>query len=320
MIRMMSPQMPRPRGTRGKPCESTFYDELGVPVNAHMDDIKRSFRRMSIKKHPDKGGKSEEFQQLLHAYNVISDEEKRYCYDAFGANYEKQPGIEVYRHQLRSSDVREHLELTLAECLQGKTCSVAYSRFVAPGGVEQFEHVVNVPPGTLNGHPFVYDGLGHKEPGKPIPGRLILIVKETPSDDFQRHGNILIHNKIITLHEALSGESVQINHPNGCTLHISPTSVFGHNKWYKLPSKGGTPDFPMFVHTTVEIPELTDDQRRRLMEILGPSLDRTTPHETIQVDSINIKEIEEEVNHQTGQDDSQNGQNGHPGQPGCQFQ
>lgn len=65
-----------------------YYEVLGVNKNASQDDIKRSYRRMAIKYHPDKnpGDKEAEakFKECAEAYEVLSDEQKRKQYDQFG--------------------------------------------------------------------------------------------------------------------------------------------------------------------------------------------------------------------------------------------
>jgi len=65
-----------------------YYEVLGVGKNASADDIKRSYRRMAMKYHPDKnpGDKKAEanFKECAEAYEVLSDAEKRRRYDQLG--------------------------------------------------------------------------------------------------------------------------------------------------------------------------------------------------------------------------------------------
>jgi len=65
-----------------------YYDVLGVEKNASADEIKRAYRRMAMKYHPDKnpGDKKAEanFKECAEAYEVLSDAEKRQRYDQFG--------------------------------------------------------------------------------------------------------------------------------------------------------------------------------------------------------------------------------------------
>lgn len=58
-----------------------LYEELGVGKDAGKDQIKRAYKRKSKKHHPDVGGDPEQFKQLVVAYKILSDDEKRARYD-----------------------------------------------------------------------------------------------------------------------------------------------------------------------------------------------------------------------------------------------
>lgn len=62
-----------------------FYETLGLDQGCTREDIKKSYRRLAIKHHPDKeGGDAEEFKKLGAAYAVLSDEATRAKYDQLG--------------------------------------------------------------------------------------------------------------------------------------------------------------------------------------------------------------------------------------------
>jgi len=69
-------------------AKADYYQVLGVDKNASPDEIKRAYRRMAIKYHPDKnpGNKEAEakFKECAEAYEVLSDPEKRKQYDQYG--------------------------------------------------------------------------------------------------------------------------------------------------------------------------------------------------------------------------------------------
>jgi molecular chaperone DnaJ len=65
-----------------------YYEVLGVGKGASNDEIKRAYRRMAMKYHPDKNpgdkGAEAKFKECAEAYEVLSDAEKRRRYDQFG--------------------------------------------------------------------------------------------------------------------------------------------------------------------------------------------------------------------------------------------
>ena len=64
-----------------------FYAILGVEKNASEDDIKKAYRRMALRFHPDKNKEpdaEEKFKEIAEAYEVLSDAEKRAAYDRYG--------------------------------------------------------------------------------------------------------------------------------------------------------------------------------------------------------------------------------------------
>ncbi|MEM5875696.1 MAG: DnaJ domain-containing protein [Candidatus Aenigmatarchaeota archaeon] len=58
-----------------------YYSILGIPPDSSEKDIKKKFRELVKKYHPDKGGDSEKFKEILEAYMILSDKEKRKEYD-----------------------------------------------------------------------------------------------------------------------------------------------------------------------------------------------------------------------------------------------
>jgi DnaJ-class molecular chaperone len=61
------------------------YKILGVDKYASDKDIKKAYRRLAIKEHPDKGGNADTFKEINNAYETLSNHDKKQQYDTFGS-------------------------------------------------------------------------------------------------------------------------------------------------------------------------------------------------------------------------------------------
>src|SRR6266567_4628541 len=62
-----------------------YYEVLGLSKSASADEIKKAFRKLAVKYHPDKaGGDETKFKEVNEAYEVLKDDAKRQRYDQFG--------------------------------------------------------------------------------------------------------------------------------------------------------------------------------------------------------------------------------------------
>src|SRR3989344_3234552 len=70
-----------------------YYKKLGVEKSANGEEIKKAYRRLAHKHHPDKsGGDDKAFKEINEAYQVLSNAEKRAQYDRFGRTFDGASG------------------------------------------------------------------------------------------------------------------------------------------------------------------------------------------------------------------------------------
>ncbi len=87
-----------------------LYEILRVEKNANQSEIKRSYRNLSMKLHPDRGGNPRAFAEISRAYEVLSDPDKRAAYDEGG----EIPGV-------NSSPVIQAIHAAMMESLSTKS-------------------------------------------------------------------------------------------------------------------------------------------------------------------------------------------------------
>lgn len=135
-------------------AKSDYYQILGVSNNADERDIKKAYKRLAIKFHPDRNpGNAEaeaKFKKIKEAYEVLTDAQKRAAYDQYGHAAFEQGGInnnagstdfsnifgDVFgdifgggrrKRASRGGDLRYNMELTLEEAVRGVTREIRIS-------------------------------------------------------------------------------------------------------------------------------------------------------------------------------------------------
>ena len=95
-----------------------YYEVLGVSRSASDREIKRSFRKLALKYHPDKNqaaGAEEKFREIADAYAVLSDPEKRKQYDTYGSEDPSRSNVRSYeRGFYRTSDYTRGFEAEIS--------------------------------------------------------------------------------------------------------------------------------------------------------------------------------------------------------------
>ncbi|KAJ2933985.1 hypothetical protein H1R20_g3116, partial [Candolleomyces eurysporus] len=134
--------------------ETKFYDLLEVDPDASDVDLKKAYRKKALRLHPDKGGDPELFKEVTHAYEVLSDSQKRAIYDQRGeAGLSEQGGMGgMDAHDLfsqlfgggggffggpgggqrsgprKTKDLVHRVHVTLEDLYKGKTTKLALTR------------------------------------------------------------------------------------------------------------------------------------------------------------------------------------------------
>ncbi len=212
------------------------YETLGVPKGASEDEIKKAYRKLAAKHHPDRGGDTAKFQEIQTAYDTLSDPQKRAQHDnpnpfssfddgngthfefhfgqenindIFGQFFRQgghpfggpNPFNQRHHQPRRNKDLRVQLTINLSETLnpQRKTISVQTTKG------DRYNVDVEIPRGVSNGTTIKYGGLGDNMFDSLTRGDLYVILSVNNDTSFEQHGINLISNINIDSIDAMLG-------------------------------------------------------------------------------------------------------------------
>ncbi len=152
-----------------------YYEILGINENVNQDEIKRVYRELSKKHHPDKGGDENKFKEISEAYEVLGDPDKRSQYDnqrrnPFGGGFDPFGGgfnpfgdmFANMQHRQRKRAVPDKIiEVIIGavESFKGGEKTITYSRNHKCGGCNG-DGGEKVTCSTCNGDGFITQQIG----------------------------------------------------------------------------------------------------------------------------------------------------------------
>lgn len=252
-----------------------YYEILSVPRCASDEEIKKSYRRLAMKWHPDKNSDeaaSQKFQEIGQAYAILSDKNKRTQYDQFGSvgEEEEEPGRDArevfneffgtanpfasfgfgdsvpFASRLRKpgprkpEDIARSLDCTLEELFQGcvKKFSVTRKRRNEEKFVDEKKTLqVNVLPGWKHGTKVTFKGEGDEAPNI-VPADIVFQLNQLPHRLFKREGSNLVYSAQVSLLDALVGTVLHVPTLDGRTLSLSCPEVLSPGYRKIIPNEG----------------------------------------------------------------------------------
>lgn len=236
-----------------------YYEILGINETSSQIDIKKAYRSLSLKLHPDKqGGNEDEFKKINEAYSVLSDPDKRRDYD-FSLRGTKQPFNfqqpsnvgDVFNMMFNNEGFTQFIKVNLEKVAKNinmkkpvpivttieLTFQQAYEGYIHPLCIERFlianqdspdektyesETIyVKIPAGIDDNEIIVVTNKGNVIGD--TCGDIKCCIKITNDTPYIRQGMDLRYKKELSLKEALCGFSFPIHHLDGKTYNINNT-------------------------------------------------------------------------------------------------
>lgn len=279
-----------------------YYEVLGVKKDASDDEIKKAFRKLAIKYHPDKnpGNKEaeEKFKEANEAYSVLSDKTKRSRYDQFGhagvggdgggdpfAGFRGANGQSFnfdfggsgfedilgsifgfggggFRAARRGRDYRTSITIDFEDAIFGTTKTIS---------VEGEQTKLKIPAGIYDGQSIRLSGKGGEAPSADGQrGDLYVEVRVRAHKTLTREGELILSEVTIPMVDAVLGTEIEVETVDGkITMKVPAGTQPGTN--FKLsghgaPRLGSDQRGPHIVTINVEIPRNLNKKQKDLIE------------------------------------------------------
>jgi len=269
-----------------------YYSTLGLKKGASEDEIKRAYRSMAMKHHPDRGGDEKKFKEIEEAYRFLSDPEKKKIVD-LGGDPNSHPGMRGgfynqgpfefhfgsgnfedifnqfgFRQPLRrNKSLNITVEIFLEDVLTGK---IINAEIGLPGGKKKIMSI-EIPPGVETGQQIKYQGMGDDSLPNLKPGDLIVNIIVAPHKMFRRDSDSLIYDRHISVWDALLGTEIEITTIDNKNLRVSipagtqPETVLSC-KGEGLPNIRSKTRGNLLIKIKIEIPRNLNNSQKDLIQ------------------------------------------------------
>jgi curved DNA-binding protein len=229
-----------------------YYSTLGVERNATDDDIKKAYRKLAMKHHPDRGGDEATFKKISEAYDILSDPQKKQIVDlggdpknqgggGYGNSFNQgpfefhfgggvPPGMEDIfgrfgfgsgfgrQPMKKNKTLNINVDITLEDVLTGKDIN---AEITIPGSGKRKMINIAIPAGIEHGQQIRYEGMGDDAVRDIRPGDLIVNVNVRPHSRFRREHTDIVLEKSVSVWDAIVGSTLDIETLDGKILTIN---------------------------------------------------------------------------------------------------
>lgn len=287
-----------------------YYKVLGVERNASQDEIKKAYRRLARKYHPDvsKAADAEaKFKEIGEAYEVLKDKEKRAAYDQLGANWKAgqefrtPPGWDVHVDMGGGGFSGSGGFSDFFESIFGGGFGDGFQRQQHTGGRRGADHSasisvtleqvwrgdevnvqvngknlkIKIPKGVKDGQKIRLSGQGGAGIGTGGKGDLFIQINIQPHPVFKRDGQDIEIELPVAPWEAALGAEVKVPLLSGKKIQLKVPAGSNSGKRLRLPGKGmpGKTPGDFYVRLRVDMPAAMTEKQRTLFEEMQREFD-----------------------------------------------
>lgn len=283
-------------------ADDDFYKTLGVARDATPDEIKRAYRKLARKYHPDVNKSAEaaaRFQAVGHAHDVLRDPEKRAAYDQYGADWQNPPqqqrwdgGYGFAPEDMSRADAgafeeffdafgrsgfsratpqHARIDLDLEDIFAGarKTVSLRMPEMDRQGQIHWRDQriAVDIPKGMMEGQHLRLKGQGTEG------ADLILEVALKPHPVFRINGRDISLTLPVTPWEAALGASVTMPTPGGkVQIKVPPNARSGQRLRLKGRGLPGPRNGDLYAELQIVNPPVKSAEAKALFERMAKEL------------------------------------------------
>jgi DnaJ-class molecular chaperone len=271
----------------------SHYDTIGVSKDATQAEIKKAYRRLANKYHPDKKtGDDVKFKEINAAYDIIGDKDKRSQYD-INPNFDQQGGHDNgFRHDFKSAaEMYEFMRKRNYDAQTRNQDSLVSYEISLKDAYNGGEHTFNVdwltetikltiPKGVRPGAKFKIQGKGRPQrPDLPI-GDMIVQIQISRYQDWDLQGPNLVLPITINAIDAMVGCSKEFTHLSGKKYKVPVPAGCSHGEKLRLSGLGmaapalqaGTKSGDLYVVILVEIPKILDKTDVKILQGISKKL------------------------------------------------
>lgn len=274
-----------------------YYNTLGINKAASTEEIRKAYKKMSMKHHPDRGGDESKFKEVNQAYQTLSDPERKRMYDQYGTDDPQKMGGQggpfgfggqggfddmfstmfgqgfAQQRQRKNRDIQIVQDVHLEDVLTGKTIPMSYRT-----GTGKTESVtVEIPAGIQPGQTVRYAGLGDDSVKQLPRGDLLVKIRVIRHHIWERDNNDLYRELPVGVFDLMLGTTIQVTMLDGkkIDLKVQPgtkpnakLSVPGHGMFDRRSNRRGK----AIIIIRAIVPVITNEQHLEKIKALKEEL------------------------------------------------